>query len=189
MRTHIRCSMLIAVLGVVPLAQAQQQFVVYDGPPHNLIDINPLSLLFGKLSLEYEHSMGPGASFLVGPQIQFFDPPALNGPSDGTSVQAYGLTLGLHFFPNYSAPAGFWLGPELQLDWATGSLNGDSAQGPDVAINGIIGYTFIPAPHLAISLGIGAGAVITSVASSDSTLVVVRQGFDLTGRAAIGYAW
>jgi hypothetical protein len=188
MRTHVRCSLVIAMLGFVPLARAEE-IVVYERPPHNLIDINPLSLLFGKLSVEYEHSLGPGASLLLGPQVQFFDAPVLNGSSSGASVQAYGLTLGLHFFPSYTAPAGFWLGPEAQLDWAAGTANGSSASGADIAINGIVGYTFMPAPHLAISLGIGAGAVVTSVTSSDSTIVVVRQGFDLTGRAAIGYAW
>lgn len=187
MRTF-RAFAVVVVLAVGTGARAEEVNML-EHAPHGLVDINPASLLWGELSLEFEHTLGPAMSILIGPQILIFNSPLLNTSTAGIKVNAYGATLAVHFFPWAEALHGFWIGPELDAAWATGTLNNVTASGAAISVNGILGYTFTPAEHFALSLGIGAGAHVTGVQSSDSTVVVSKQGFNLTGRAAIGYAW
>ena len=165
-----------------PIAAAPQQ-------PQNLIDINPLSLAFGEISVEYEHAMSPYATVVIGPKVLAFNGA---GATSGVSQFGFGADLGVHFFPLGDALHGFWLGPQLSLAYAHVSYEDASGDGLGIAGYGVIGYTFIPVDHLAISIGLGAGyesAGATATGSDGTTASGSQSGFALTGRLAIGYAW
>ena len=170
---------LVACALTVSSAAFAESVTATVGPRH-LVDINPLSLANGKLSLEYEGALSNSASIVVGPQmILYRDPIAGSGPA----VFGYGLSLGVHFFPGAEALHGFWLGPEVN----GGYLGSGDKAGLYMQLNGILGYTFLPTDHFAISLGIGAGYRFTNVDFGSST--ATYNGIGLTGRLALGYAW
>jgi hypothetical protein len=190
MTSWLRTAALLT-LTLAPLARAQDS----GPPPSNLIDVNPLSLLFGEVSVEYERSLGSAVSIVIGPHAILFksviDTSAYGG-SVGFTPTGAGLSLGLHIFPGAQALHGFWIGPEVDADWASATISGISVSGASYSVFGILGYTFLPTSNIAISLGLGGGRRLNSVTATDAngdTVVEFGTGWVFTGRAAIGYAF
>jgi len=180
---------LAALLALALSARGAQAQTAGAETPQNLVDINPLALIGGDLSVEYERAVSPYATILVGPQVLLF--PGL-GSTSGITEHGAGLTLAAHFFPLGNALHGFWLGPEVDLDWASVSFNDASGSGLGAGAYGIVGYTFLPTRHFAVSLGVGAGYRFAGVSVTDSnndTATYSQTGFSFTGRLALGYAW
>jgi len=196
MKTVLKSLAMAAVVSLVlsaPMARAQTgepppEVAAAQGPAQSLIDINPLDLAFGELSLEYERAINPYLSILVGPQILVF--PGV-GSASGASESGVGITASLHVFPGGNSLHGFWFGPEVDLDYAQVSIGGVSGAGVAAGAFGIVGYTFFPAPHIPISLGLGAGYGTSgaTVTNGTTTATSGANGMELTGRLAIGYAW
>ena len=158
-------------------------------PAQSLIDINPLALIFGELSWEYEHAFAPSASYLLGVQGILF--PGV-GAASGWSVEGGGVSLGIPFFPGGEALHGFWIGPEVNLSYATLTQGDVTASGIGVSATGILGYTWLPHPHIPICLGIGAGYGTGGASATDSNgnkVSATQSGLALNGRFAVGYAW
>ncbi len=201
MKPHARSLSLAAILSLLlaaPVARADsaqpaQPEGTISAPaaqtPQNLIDINPLSLAFGQVSLEYERALGQDASIVIGPKVLAF---AGAGASSGISEFGAGVDLSLHFFPGGQALHGFWLGPQVSVAYAHVSYEDAGGDGVGIAGFGIVGYTFLPTDHLAISIGLGAGyesAGATATGSDGTSASASQSGFALTGRLAVGYAW
>jgi hypothetical protein len=187
MRACLRTAALL-VLCHGPIARAQ------DATPSNLIDFNPGTLLWGEVSLEYERALGQAMSVLIGPQLLPFKGVIDNSYASQTGIQSKGagLTLSFHFFPGVQSLRGFWIGPEADATWASASVGNITVSGTVFGVYGIAGYTFLPGPNVAISLGIGAGRRLNSVTGTDAsgnTVVELGPGWVVTGRAAIGYAF
>jgi hypothetical protein len=178
------------VAGSAPIPTvAVESNPVANAPAQSLIDLNPVILAFGELSVEYERVINPKVSFLIGPQLLLF--PVIGSPS-GLTESGAGLTASGHVFPGGEALHGFWFGPEADLDWVRISSGATSATGIEAGTYGIVGYTFFPGAHVPISIGLGAGyrsAGITLTNPDGTTVTANGGGFALTGRLAIGYAW
>ena len=189
----IAASLLVA-LAIAPAVQAEAQTPAAgreSAQPSTpkLIDINPLDLVFGQLSVEFEHALSSNLSLVIGPQALLF----VLGGTSGESVSGGGLSLGLHYFPGSGALHGFWLGPEVDLRWVSVTLGTASGSGGSLALAGILGYTFFPGAHVPISIGLGAGYQLGGATATDSatgsTASIGASGLALTGRLAVGYAW
>ncbi|MFN0063286.1 MAG: hypothetical protein ACKVPX_12340 [Myxococcaceae bacterium] len=179
---------LLAFLLTVP-AQAQEPASGDWRAPSHLIAINPLQLLFGKVSLEYEQGLGRHVSLLFTPSALVF--PGLIAPSID-NLQAYGLQVGLHIFPGGNALNGFWMGPEVYAAYAVASNGGLRATGYQTAVQGALGYTFIIGYHLGLSLGVGAGWTALAVQGRDQLGIFYafsENGLSLSGRLSFGYAF
>jgi hypothetical protein len=188
MMARIR-TLAVLMLCLAPAAHAQDA-----AAPANLIDINPVTLLWGEVSVEYERALGSAFSLLVGPQLLLFNGPLSTQYASQAGIQpkGAGLTLAMHFFPGAQALRGLWIGPEVDANWATANVNNITVSGAVFSVYGIIGYTFLPGPNVAISLGIGGGRRLNSATGTDAngnTVVELGAGWVPTGRAAIGYAF
>jgi hypothetical protein len=157
----------------------------------DLVDINPLTLVSGVVSFEYEHAVSPSWSFLIGPQVLAFRSASVAAP-DNARLRAVGATVSAHYFPGGNALRGLWLGPEMDIDWASATLNDARTTGASAGIAGIVGYTFFATAHVPISIGVGAGYRFVGVVAVDSQgnrAAGLGQGLLLTGRLAVGYSW
>src|SRR4051812_2288036 len=101
---RMRSAFLVLLWSFAAAGAAQEE------PPKGLIDVDLMAPVFGKATLEYEAVLGPAASVVFGPQLDFSREPFLAG---ARPFSGYGLSLGLHVFPWGGATRGFWLGPEL----------------------------------------------------------------------------
>ena len=159
--------------------------------PKHMIDLNPAALLNGELSLEYEGALGSHVSLLLGPDAVLYRGVGSPLPPDAVA-RGGSLKIGLHIFPWGNALNGFWIGPELIGVYA--GVSSPEGKGSVVGFeaDGSLGYTFIVADHLGISLGLGAGYRILSLttqAADGTTNGALTKGLALTGRLAVGYAF
>lgn len=189
---------LVAVIGIASTAVAQEA----DSPttetakplfgevptdvPQNIFSINPVGLLFGYISADYERALSPRMSAVI--SGRYF---LLLG---AVGVTAFGVGGGLHFFPESintplgalvgHAPAGWWYGPEAAIDFS--SYIGGSWI--DVTAGGLIGYNwaFGEKKQWVLSLGGGIG-----VHFSTGSYTTLYNPFYITGmsRGSIGYAF
>ncbi|NOY91343.1 MAG: hypothetical protein GXP55_09040 [Deltaproteobacteria bacterium] len=126
-----------------------------EPPLRNLITINPLSLIFGVLSLEYEHAFGDRVSLAVGPDLLLFN----------SDVRAYGVSAALRLFVTGAAPAGFWMGPNTSVVAASA----EGATGFGYEIGAQLGYTWIWG---VFALSIGGGVRYQDITVRDGGGVV-----------------
>ncbi|MCA9562752.1 MAG: DUF3575 domain-containing protein [Myxococcales bacterium] len=124
-----------------------------DDRPLNTITIDPLPLIFGVLSLEYERAVAPAVSIYAGPSINFG-----TSVDDPDSAFGLGLDMGARFFPWGKAPEGFFIAADFGVAYAsaTDGETDTSASAVAYAVGGSIGYTFLIADVFDLSLGVGA---------------------------------
>jgi hypothetical protein len=162
----------------------------WEAPTH-LIGINPLNLLWGELSLEYEQGLGHSASLLFTPSALLY-PGVFTPFANGVNVLGFGLMVGLHFFPYPNGLNGFWIGPEVTGQFASVSTPDATGAGFGLTLAGALGYTFIIADHFGISLGLGAGwrKVWAGAEFVDgSSTGLIASGLAITGRFSFSWAF
>jgi hypothetical protein len=143
-------------------------------PRRHLITINPLSMLFGILSMEYEHAFGDRVSLAIGPDLLLIN----------TNVNAYGLSAALRLFITGQAPEGLWIGPNMAIAYATSG----GATGVGYDIGAQFGYTWIWG---GFALSVGGGVRYQDVEVTDGSGYVVAGDKRVLPslRLALGYAF
>ena len=121
--------------------------------PKNTITINPLPLVIGMVSMEYERATSESLSLYVAPSYWSL---SLGTDADEFSVFAYGLGLGARYFMTGVAPEGFWVAPGVELAFAGAEYRGAEGSGIGYGIGAQLGYTWLIGNVFDISLGIGA---------------------------------
>lgn len=176
MLKHLTKALAVGLLGVAPGAWAGGRL------PTSIVDVNLMSPVLGKATLEYEVALGGAATVVVGPQLNLIqNVPGLTG------VNGFGGFAGLHLFPGGLAVSGIWMGPEVSF----GYVGQTAASGPGIyaQLDGLVGYNFFPADHLALCIGLGGGYHFSSIQVNGSTASASTNGFGFAGRLGLGYGW
>lgn len=140
--------------------------------PRNLITWQPLSLISGYVDLEYERAFGRWVSVYAAPGGIFSHTQQLDG-STSVGLYAASLDVGARVFAFGAAPTGFLI--DLGAGVATSQF-GEFARYQGFGARGmlLLGYTFILAEHLAVSLGGGVQVTrFTTRGSSDADTQVL----------------
>jgi hypothetical protein len=118
------------------------------GRPRNTLNLSPFSTVVGRSSLEYERVLWPELSVFAAPIVLH----AMLNPFDLRTGLAG--NLGFRFFPGRTAPAGFFLQPQVHGESSRGSRDGSerTALGAGLAFGQ--SYLF---GHFLLSLGLGGG--------------------------------
>jgi len=164
----------------------------------NAITIGPLGPLLGSFSVEYERALSSSVSFFIAPSVSFTSL-ATAATGSGVSTFGFGATAGVRVFPLSPgagrAPEGFWLGPELQGEYASQWLTSLGATGPSgqtltgVSAGAQLGYTFLISKAFVISFGGGIGVGLVNLTSSGMTLSMVGFSTRHLLRFSLGYAF
>jgi hypothetical protein len=171
--------------GPSPEPMYEPALVAPEESPKNTITWNPLSILAGVLSVEYERALTEWLTVFAGPQIQVF-PGVFNVPED-SSAFGVGLTAGARFVLYGDAPEGFWISPQFSAAWATATVNGETADGVGFSAGALVGFSWFIGGVFDLSLGLGAGYVNASVTVGGDTIGL--EGILPMGRLAIGAAF
>lgn len=121
--------------------------------PQNTLTVNPLSLVVGMVSLEYERVTSENLSVFVAPSYWSL---GVGAGDDEFSFSAYGLGLGVRYFMTGMAPEGFWVAPSLELAFASAKYAGAEGSSVGYGVGGQFGYTWLIGDVFDISLGLGA---------------------------------
>lgn len=141
---------LTSVLGGTALAETPSPG---EHEPTNTVTFSPLPLALNReIDLEYEHALNDDVSLFAGPSFIVGSTSACS-----CSFSAYGGTFGARLFAG-RAPSGVFVGIFGTALYASASVNGSSASVSGLAYEagGMLGYTFIVAGHVDLSLGVGA---------------------------------
>jgi len=122
--------------------------------PKNTLTVNPIGLLLGGLSLEYERAASPGMSWYIGPS--YWGLSFSGGSLDGWGLEKYDLSGGLRLFPGGRSPGGFYIGPTASVGVATVSSPSSSSSATTWSLGAGLGYTWLVGDVFDISLGLGA---------------------------------
>lgn len=186
-RGYLTTFLSISVLFLTSAASAQDVEVAESAGPLNTVTIDPIDIaLGGWLGVEYERAVLDYLSVYGGPSINF-------GITADEGQSLFGIAggLGTRLFPFGDAPEGFFIGPDLSLAYVSGDEGGIEASSFGWAVTGIIGYTFLIADMVDLSLGLGAGyGDFEATGSSDGVEVTIGYaGFIPTARLAVGAAF
>lgn len=162
------------------------------------VSVGPLFILFGVLPVEYERALTDKLSLFAGTTLSYVWLAEVFG------VRSMGATLHLggRYFPMEAAqaPAGFWVGTELDGGFtrSTGTLTGGQSptsqiNGNAIALGGVatVGYTYIGESGLSFSGGGGLGVQYRIVTGSLASSPLAPSGIGpaLRLHANVGYAW
>jgi hypothetical protein len=155
--------------------------------PQNTITFNPVALVFGAISLEYERAVADSVSVFVSPKVLAFN---AYGLDDGTSIFAAGASVGARIFLSGTAPEGTWLSPTVGVAYVNIDVGEEEATVVGYEGEVLFGHTWIWNSGFALSLGIGGGYADYSAESTnpDDDEIGLR-GFTVAGRASIGWAF
>jgi len=146
------------------------------------LTVNPLDLFSGTINLEYEHAFDRSASWFAG-----FDFLVYHGfwPYDSANAFAFGPEAGLRLYLFGNAPAGLWLGPYVGTALVQqNSSSGQHLVSLGVSAGGMAGFNLVVLGRCNISLGLGAGWIDYSTASSGGRIGL--YGLVPRGRLAVG---
>jgi len=182
---------------VAPIAKADETVTVPSASASGLnlqhkqdITINPLSMIFGLFSAEYERRITPSGSWAVG--VSHW----------GLSVASYkfssnGVNGAYRFWPGAHALEGFYIGPIAAIDIAkatvTEPITGQtgSASASLVSVGGLVGYQWVWDGGFLLDLAIGVQDIFGTLEgkAGGTTVKVDVTGVGFAGRFALGYAW
>jgi len=156
--------------------------------PVNTVTVSPLPLVFNReLDIEYERAVSDDFSLFAAPSL-------VVGTTTSCTCSYYGagVTAGARFFPG-RAPSGVFLGAFGTLLYASASIGSPSVSGTGLAFEtgGMLGYTFIIARRLDLSLGAGAAYAQEKVtlATPEAEMTVGANGVIPVLRLALGVAF
>ncbi len=136
---------LVLAASVVPEARGEA-VVPVEAPtspayPPNAIMVNPVALVLGaafgmwSLRFEYERRLLPWLGLAVQPSFMHWS-------FGDLKVTGGGVILGAPMFPGSSSIRGFFIKPQLGLEYARGSYESDSGGLGVFSIGATIGYTW-----------------------------------------------
>ena len=143
------------------------------------IFFNPLALAFGLISAEGVFGATETLAFTVNGAFWSLS-------SGDISLSAYGLGVGLMYFPRGKLFQGLYFAPSLQFAQANVASFGDEASATLVGPRGIVGYHWDWHPF-ALKLGGGAQYYAGNVTGDDIDISI--QGASLAIDASIGFTW
>lgn len=194
MHRHLLRISTLALLGFLALEAFSERAARAEGTtpanrdPLNTVTFSPMPLVFNReLDLEYERAVSDDFSLFAGPTI-------LVGTTTPCtcSYSGYGVTAGARFFAG-RAPSGVFFGVFGTALSASVSPNGSSASASGFAYEagGMLGYTFIIAGHVDLSLGLGAAYAHEQLTLSDAgnSVTVGSNGVIPALRLAAGVAF
>lgn len=157
-----------------------------DGPrgPRNTLSLNPLSLIFGVLSLEYERALSEHLSVYVSPSVYL----AYGALESEFETTGYGSGGGVRAFPVGAAPSGFYLAVGGEGAYAEAKGASGSARGFGYEVGAQLGYTWLIADVIDISLGAGVKYADLRVDTNDGR-TYGDQGVLPSLRLAMGMAF
>ncbi len=154
----------------------------------NAVSVNPLALIFGGISANFEHKMNEKSSITAG--FQYYS-------SDATFVKStfLGVEGGYRMYFSPVAPDGFYWEPfvsvgsqsiEIDVFGSTGKGSGISFA-PGV----LVGRQWVWEGGFLIDLAIGGAFYLggVTVDLGGSSYEGSYSGFGLAGKFALGYAW
>lgn len=157
---------------------------------HQDITINPLSMIFGLFSAQYERRISPSGSWALGASYW------------GLSVASYEFTsIGVNgayrFWPGSHALEGFYVGPIAAFDSASATVtepfSGQKGEASAAlfSLGGLVGYQWVWDGGFLIDLAIGVQDVFGTLEgkAGNTTVKVDVTGVGFAGRFALGYAW
>lgn len=139
-----------------------------------VISINPLSLMFGGLSAEWESRVSPNASFGLGASLW--------APEDYTYT---GAEAKYRFYPEAHAPRGFSLGGSAGFTRVTSDLFGTSGSTSAFTAGIELDYQWLLGESRSFALALGLGAKRLFLLGDD----IGASGAIPTLRVSIGYAY
>jgi hypothetical protein len=176
----------------VEVVDIEQAIEAEEAGPQHAITINPVAIFVsGFLGFEYEQAMTSWVSIFVAPWIDVGT--GVNAAEDET-VMTFGADLGARFFPmSGAAPKGFFVGPQMGFGYTSIESGTVEASGIVYYIGAMLGYTWLIADMVDLSLGLGMAYFDYEVTAEESeTGLGVSMGFALPfpiARLAVGYAW
>ncbi len=143
-------------------------------PQKNLVMFNPVSILFGVISLEYERALAERISLsILGAFVTL--------SSEGTSVTGIGGGIAPRFFIAKKALNGLFISPGIELVSITGKNDDtdESSSAFGFIIPVILGYTWIWGQEAGFALSLGAGAAYWNLSVLDLDVTGVTPSLRL----------
>lgn len=146
------------------------------------ITLDPLGLVTGFFNLQFENAPLDWLSWYAGPSVLLIDDIYVD------VKRAYGLDVGLRFFPiGGGAVEGFWIGPQAGVAYTEYETPfGDEGQGVAWLVAATIGYTFVWGSFV-LSLGGGFGVFIAEEEIGGEEIGYVGPAY--LSRGALGFAF
>jgi hypothetical protein len=154
--------------------------------PKNTLTIDPASLAFGVVKVEYERAFSSWGSVYVAPSVLAFQSPLLSSPKN-SGFTAAGADTGVRFFFTGRAPEGLWVGPQLGLAYVQGTANGEQASAVGYDCAAIVGGTVLVANVVDVSAGVGVAYENEQVSVGETN--VGLSGLAPVARLALGVAF
>lgn len=128
----------------------------------NKIDFHPLSMILGRLNVEYERRLTPMVSLAVAPKVSLASVKSDDSDSTASSrirslSASYGAEVGARVYLSGSALRGLYLHPSVEYARLTDSDGDKGGEGSANLFAGHakLGYQWMFANHLTINLGGG----------------------------------
>lgn len=178
--------------GAVDDSQAVEVVEAEEAGPQQAITINPVAIFVsGQLGFEYERAMNSWVSVFIAPWLDLGS--GVNTAED-ESVMTFGSDFGARFFPmSGAAPKGFFVGPQMGFGYTSIESGSVEASGIVYYIGALLGYTWLIADVVDLSLGLGMAYFDFEVKAEESeTGLGASLGFAFPfpiARLAVGYAW
>jgi hypothetical protein len=144
------------------------------------ITVNPVGLVFGLLTVEYEKALSEKNSFTIRGNFLSRD----IGDIDTTIFGAGGS---YRFFPKKVAPSGLYYGPSADVVYAKAKSGSASASGVFFFVGGDGGYKWIFKGGFVVDAGVSVGFYFGKLEVGYTELDF--GGFTLGLRLGLGYAW
>jgi len=147
-----------------------------EEPFPNVLKVNPISLAFGNINLNYQRALNNNSAIQIGANYWY--------KIFGTDVSGIGLRGGYQFFLTSRtkiAPEGFYIGPQISFNTLT-----EKSTDVSVTMFGIgvmLGYQWVWNSGIALDLGIGPIYQFASESESDTSF----EGFLPNATIALGY--
>jgi hypothetical protein len=175
--------------------------VVALADPENVISVNPLALINGEVSVQYERVLIPHFSLAL--SVSLYDASIDPFASDlnGATVVGPSFTLQPRFYFIQDAPRGLYLSPFFRLDYLAASNVDDgnggtlSGSGLGYAVGGIIGWSWLFADIFNVKAGLGLqyDAAQLTIQGTDAcgpaSATVGGNGLAPTGELDLGLAF
>ena len=144
------------------------------------ITVNPIGLVFGLVTVEYEKAVSAKNSFTIRGNF-------LSRDLGGLEATIFGAGGSYRFFPKKLAPSGLYYGPSVDVVYAKAKSSWNSASGVFFFLGGDGGYKWIFKGGFVVDAGISAGFSFGKVEVGSTELDY--GGFTLGLRLGLGYAW
>lgn len=178
--TKMKKSLLICLSVIVFITFIQVGNLNAQHDKSQNITVNPIGLVFGLVTVEYEKAVSAKNSFTI--RGNFFSREL--GSIDTT---AFGAGGSYRFFPKKLAPSGLYFGPSADFVYAKAKASWASASGVFFAVGGDAGYKWIFKGGFVVDAGLSASFYFGTVEVGSTELDY--GGFTLGLRLGLGYAW